>query len=79
MTNVQKVREGCTKTDARLRLKALKKLLQWYQEKRERHDDDCPLCNISCTNCPWYLFTGGSCSDYRDKHFRGHYFGQLKR
>jgi len=73
MTNVQKIRAAYrTKAEARARLKALKKLLSYY--KRELYGAGCPLCplgGISCSACPWKIFTGDTCSPYRHKHFPG--------
>jgi len=75
MTNAQKVRESCSETDAHLRLEALKELLQLYREQAADYGKHCPLCMIGCRGCPWYLFGGGNCADYRDEHFHGHWFG----
>lgn len=69
MTNVEKIRRVSLKHEASQMLYALEKLLELYR-KREEHSIDCPLCaNGECTQCPWRLFMGLGCGDYRDKHF----------
>ena len=71
MTNVEKIRETYkTKAEAKKVLLALKKLLHYYKLKRVQ--GECPICPAvrSCfRDCPWELFTGGTCSPYRRKYF----------
>lgn len=75
MTNVKKIKVAIEEFQARQMLRALEKLLELYKEKEE-HSIDCPLCSccVSCDTCPWFLFTGKGCGDYRDKHFPKYLF-----
>jgi len=70
MTNVQKIRNAyATKAEAQDVLQALQKLLRLYKTRSTKRG--CPLCDLpGCADtCPWYIFTGGGCVDYRNEHF----------
>lgn len=74
MTNVEKIKKVMDEWEARRMLHALEKLLELYRERKE-HSIKCPLCSvINCNRCPWSLFMGECCGDYRNKHFPKYYF-----
>jgi len=53
---------------------ALEDLLELYRKHKE-HSIRCPLCPVvSCGGCPWPLFTGRNCGNYRDKYFPKYQF-----
>ena len=71
MTNVERIRRAYkTTTEVKRVLLALKELLHYYKQKRSfRTCPICPVVNDCDTDCPWILFTGGTCSPYRRKYF----------
>jgi hypothetical protein len=62
-----------TKKERRMWIEALQELLNYYKGETKRKEC-CLLCKISATisnnscikskHCPWYWFTGGSCSEF---------------
>jgi sulfatase maturation enzyme AslB (radical SAM superfamily) len=78
MTNAEKIRKSYTKEKTRRMLLALEKLLELYREKKE-HTVNCPLCPVGyCEGCPWHLFMGRSCGNYRDRYFSEYHFVYLE-
>lgn len=67
-----------TKKERRMWIKALREILDYYEEKTEE-SIGCPLCEVSSiishkichagNSCPWYWFTGYSCNVCSDKDF----------